>query len=192
MGPGRQAGDRGHRPADQEADGDDRRRDSRRGRRLHHPARPRRASRSSAGATAPGCTSAPTCAESRRQSPGLTAKTEYADGMVEHDGHVGKTPQGARRPGHRRQHDRPLHDRQRPAHEHLARRGDDPVPQREEHQLGRGLPGALHDPLARQDQGRLGVERDHQRPRLDSDLPRRRRRAGHQGEAAQGARGRRA
>ncbi|MBL9122807.1 MAG: arylsulfatase [Planctomycetaceae bacterium] len=28
--------------------------------------------------------------EDRRSPPGLTARTEYADGMVEHDGHVGK------------------------------------------------------------------------------------------------------
>ncbi len=28
--------------------------------------------------------------EERRSPPGLTAKTEYADGMIEHDGHVGK------------------------------------------------------------------------------------------------------
>jgi arylsulfatase A-like enzyme len=29
-------------------------------------------------------------AADRRSPPGLTARTEYADGMVEHDGHVGK------------------------------------------------------------------------------------------------------
>jgi arylsulfatase A-like enzyme len=29
-------------------------------------------------------------APEKRSSPGLTARTEYADGMVEHDGHVGK------------------------------------------------------------------------------------------------------
>ncbi|MCA9115850.1 MAG: sulfatase-like hydrolase/transferase, partial [Planctomycetaceae bacterium] len=29
-------------------------------------------------------------AEEHRSEPGLTARTEYADGMVEHDGHVGK------------------------------------------------------------------------------------------------------
>ena len=29
-------------------------------------------------------------ADDRRSPPGLTARTEYADGMVEHDGHVGK------------------------------------------------------------------------------------------------------
>ena len=36
--------------------------------------------------------------------------------------------EGTRRLGNRRRHDRPLHHRQRPAHEYLARRGDDPVP----------------------------------------------------------------
>ncbi|GEP02904.1 arylsulfatase [Methylobacterium oxalidis] len=29
-------------------------------------------------------------AENRRSPPGLTARTEYADGMVEHDGHIGQ------------------------------------------------------------------------------------------------------
>ncbi|WP_407529947.1 arylsulfatase [Methylobacterium oryzisoli] len=29
-------------------------------------------------------------AETRRSPPGLTARTEYADGMVEHDGHIGQ------------------------------------------------------------------------------------------------------
>ena len=62
--------------------------------------------------------------------------------------------QGARRPGHRRQHHRPVHDRQRPAQEHLAGRRHLAVPQREEHQLGRCVPRALRDPLAGQDQGR--------------------------------------
>ncbi|QDV11938.1 Arylsulfatase precursor [Rosistilla oblonga] len=32
--------------------------------------------------------------EDRRDKPGLTARTEYADGMVEHDGHVGKLLKG--------------------------------------------------------------------------------------------------
>ena len=51
---------RGHRPADQEADGDRRRRDRRRGHRLHRATRTPPASRSSSGGTAPACTSAPT------------------------------------------------------------------------------------------------------------------------------------
>ena len=41
----------------------------------------------------------------------------------------------------------------------LAGRRHDAVPQREEHQLGRRLPRAAAGALARQDQGRLGVQR---------------------------------
>ena len=52
--------------------------------------RPRPTSRSSAGSTPRACTSAPTCGTTHRDKPGLTARTEYADGMIEHDGHVGK------------------------------------------------------------------------------------------------------
>ena len=51
---------RGHRPADQEADGDDRRGNPRRRQGLHHSGSTRPASRSSAGGTPPACTSAPT------------------------------------------------------------------------------------------------------------------------------------
>ena len=36
------------------------------------------------------CTCGRTSRPERRSPPGLTARTEYADGMVEHDGHVGK------------------------------------------------------------------------------------------------------
>ncbi len=46
----------------------------------------------------------------------------------------------ARRARDRRRHDRHVRHRQRAAHEQLARRGDDPVPQREEHELGRRVP----------------------------------------------------
>jgi arylsulfatase A-like enzyme len=48
----------------------------------------------------------------------------------------------AGRAGHRRGHHRHVLDRQRPAHEHLARRRHDPLPQREELQLGRRVPRA--------------------------------------------------
>ena len=30
------------------------------------------------------------CAKTTAARPGLTARTEYADGMIEHDGHVGQ------------------------------------------------------------------------------------------------------
>ena len=55
---GRAPADRGHRAADQEADGDDRRRGPGTRARLHRRARPRPARRSSAGSTPPTCTSA--------------------------------------------------------------------------------------------------------------------------------------
>ena len=79
---------------------------------------------------------------SARSRPGR-GRTEYADGMIEHDGHVGKMLKALDDAGDRRQHDRPLHDRQRPAHELLAGRRDDAVPQREEHQLGGRVPRAV-------------------------------------------------
>ena len=60
----------------------------------------------------------------------------------------------ARRARDRRQHDRHLLDRQRPAHEHLAGRRHDPVPEREEHELGRRVPHPRADPLAREDPSR--------------------------------------
>ena len=85
--------------------------------------------------------------------------------------------QGARRSRHRQRHHRHLHHRQRPAHELLAGRRHDAVPQREEHQLGRRVPRAVHDPLARTHQARLGLERDRQRARLAADAAGRRRRA---------------
>ena len=77
-----------------------------------------------------------------------------AVGVPRHDGR----PRRARRVrcstylddnGSGRQHDRHVLHRQRPAHEHLARRRHDAVPQREELQLGRRLPGAGHGALAR-------------------------------------------
>ena len=47
------------------------------------------------------------------ESLGKTGKGIHADGMVEHDGMVGELLEAARRPRHRRQHDRALHHRQR-------------------------------------------------------------------------------
>ena len=96
--------------------------------------------------------------------------------------------QGPRRPGHRRQHDRRLLHRQRPAHEHLAGRRDDAVPLGEEHQLGRRLPRAVPRPLAGQDQARHGHQRADEPQRLDSHALRHRRRAGHRRQVQEGLR----
>ena len=94
-----------------------------------------------------------------RDQPGLTARTEYADGMIEHDGHIGKLLQALDELG--------IVDntivlyiyQQRSAHEHLAGRGDDPFPEREEHQLGGRLPGPP-------DHAGTGLAGDRERSRL--------------------------
>ena len=66
-------------------------------------------------------------------------QSPYHDTMIDHDKH-GRAARPARPARHRRRHHRGLLHRQRPPHEHLAGRRDDPVPQREEHQLGGRLP----------------------------------------------------
>ncbi len=92
-----------------------------------------------------------------RDKPGPTTRTEYADGMIEHDATIGT--------------------------EFLARCRHDAVPQREEHQLGRRVPRAMRDPLAGTDSTRLDLERHGQRPRLAANPDGGRGRAGDQGQA---------
>ena len=105
-------------------------------------------------------------AADRRSPPGLTARTEYADGMVEHDGHVGKLLKALDDLGIA-DNTIVLYTTDNGPHMNTwPDGGDDAVPQREEHQLGGRVPRALHDPLAGQDQGRLGLQRDRQRARL--------------------------
>ena len=103
-----------------------------------------------------------------------------------------RAAQDARRSRHRQRHHRRLLDRQRPAHELLAGRRHDAVPQREEHQLGRRLPRAGDGALAGPHQAGHGLERDRSAARLVPDAAGRGRRARRQGEAAQGLRRRRA
>ena len=76
-------------------------------------------------------------------------QSEYHDTMLDHDDLVGEPARPARRTRPRRQHDRHVLHRQRPAHEHLARRRHDAVPQREELELGGRLPRAGDGALAR-------------------------------------------
>ena len=120
---GRQADDRGHRRADQEADGDDRRRDLRRGHRLHEAAA---GGRQAVLLLVQRDAHAPAHARPRRAPRPVQARRQRVhrrhDRARRHDRHAA---QGARRHGHRQRHDRRLHDRQRPAHEHLAGRRDD-------------------------------------------------------------------
>ena len=95
--------------------------------------------------------------------------------MIDHDRAGGQPARPARRARYRRRHHRHLLDRQRAAHEHVAGRRDDPLPQREEHQLGGRLPGARDDPVAGTHPGRRRVQRDRPAPRLAAHLPGRRR-----------------
>ena len=94
--------------------------------------------------------------------------SEYIDGMIEHDETIGTLLKALDDMGIAEQHDRRLHQRQRPAHEYLARRRDDALPLREEHQLGRRLPRAVPGPLAGRDQAGHGDQRAHEPQRLDS------------------------
>ena len=76
------------------------------------------------------------CGRSSRSPPGLTARTEYADGMVEHDGHVGTILKKLDDLGIANDTIVIYTTDNGPHAEHLAGRRHDAVPQREEHQLG--------------------------------------------------------
>jgi arylsulfatase len=98
----------------------------------------------------------------KAESEGVTGLGIYPDGMVEHDGHVGT----------------------------LLDLLDELLPGREEHELGRRLPGTRHDPLARSDRAWPGLERDHLAAGLDAHFSRGRRRAERQGRTSGGEAGR--
>ena len=108
------ATDRRHRSPRQEAHGDHRRRDHGEPRSISSAARSRR--------TMPffvwmNTTRMHVFTHVREVDDAARAacpEIEYADGMIEHDGDVGKLLEVVRRTRSRRQHDRGLHDRQRP------------------------------------------------------------------------------
>ena len=80
--------------------------------------------------------------------------SEYIDGMLEHDDTVGSLLKALDEHGHRERHHRRLLQRQRSAHEHLARRRHDLVSLGEEHQLGGRLPRAVPGSVASRHQAR--------------------------------------
>ena len=100
---GRQADDQGHRPADQEADGDDRRRHRRPRRRLHQAAARRPTSRSSSGCN---FTHMHFRTHVKPESKGQSGRwqSEYHDAMIDHDKNVGTVLDALDDLGHRRQH----------------------------------------------------------------------------------------
>ena len=118
-------------------------------------------------------------------------QSEYHDAMIDHDKNVGTVLKAIGRPGHGRQHHRHVFHRQRPAHELLAGRGHDALPQREELQLGRRLPRARDGALAGPHQGRHGRQRHCVAPRLDAHAPRGRGRSRRERAAPQGHESRR-
>ena len=126
----------------------------------------------------------------KKESEGKTGLGVYPDGMVEHDGHVGKlldkldelgiadntivmysTDNGAEVMS-------------------WPDGGIDAVPRREGHQLGGRLARAVRDPLARRDQAGDGVQRDLLAHRHAADAGRGGRRAGRRREAQEGLQGR--
>ena len=152
------------------------------GRRISSSSRTRPANPSLSGSTSPTCTSAPTPSPRKPGAgrPLAVSLSRHHDRPRQQCGHG---PRQAGRAGPRRQHHRHVRHRQRPPHEYLARRRHDPLPQREELQLGRGLPSARHGSVAGQDRARLGLQRDHVAPGLDAHPAGGRRRPGCQGEA---------
>ena len=86
------------------------------------------------------------------ESAGISGQDEYADGMVEHDMHVGKFLDKLDELGIADNTIVFYSTDNGPAHEHLARCRDDAVPRREEHQLG-GRLARSRGALARQDPG---------------------------------------
>ena len=128
--------------------------------------------------------------EAHRDKPGLTSRTEYADGMIEHDAMIGTILKAVDDLGIGNDTIVIYTTDNGPHQNSWPDAGDDAVPQREEHQLGRRVPRAVPDPLAGTDSARLDLERDRQRARLAADLDGGRGRSGHQGQAAQGPSGR--
>ena len=79
-------------------------------------------------------------------------QSPYHDAMIDHDKNVGQVLKALDDLGIADNTFVMYSHRQRPAHEQLAGWRDDAVPQREELELGRRLPGAGHGALAGQDQ----------------------------------------
>ena len=144
------ADDQGHRPADQEAHGDDRRGD--------HRARARLDGEAGQGGQAvlplvqldgDALPHARRRKESRQERAGPLQRSHGRPRRADRP-----DARQARRAGHRRQHHRHVLDRQRPGERHLAGRRQHAVPQPEGHQLGGRLARAVLHALAGQDQGR--------------------------------------
>ena len=136
--PGRHADDRGHRPADQAADGDGRRGGDRGRARLHRAGARRRHAVLSVVELHPDAHLDPPQA----RVPGRHRHRHLSRWHGRARRHGRAAARQARRARHRRQHHRDVLDRQRRRGDELAGRRHDAVPRREEHPVGRRLPGS--------------------------------------------------
>ena len=117
---------------------------------------------------------------------------EYPDAMIDHDKNVGTVLKALDDAGIADNTFVMYSTDNGPHMNTLAGRRHDAVPQREELELGRGLPRAVHGPLAGQDQAGQRLEPDRRPPRLAADtLGHGGRCRGDHAEAAQGLQGRR-
>ena len=98
-------------------------------------------------------------------------QSEYHDAMIDHDKNVGTVLEAIDRLGLADNTFVMYSTDNGPHMNSWPDGGDDPVPQREELELGGRLPRALHGALAGQDQAGLGLERDRRPPRLAADVP---------------------
>jgi arylsulfatase A-like enzyme len=114
---------------------------------------------------------------------GISGQDEYADGMVEHDRHIGKFLQKLDALGIADNTIVFYSTDNGPALQHLAGCGRDALPRREEHQLGGRLARTRHGALARASIPACLEQSDRPSHGLAADLPRDRRRAGHQRQA---------
>ena len=139
--PCRQAADRGHGPADEEADGDDRRRDA-------SPHGLDFIKRQQAADTPffvwMNTTHMHLRTHTKPESLGQAGRWQspYHDTMIDHDKHVGVLLDTLDELGIAENTIVIYTHRQRAAHEHVAGRRHDAVPEREEHELGRRVPRA--------------------------------------------------
>ena len=95
----------------------------------------------------------------KKESEGVTGLGIYPDGMVEHDGHVGKLLDKLDELGIADNTIVDVLDRQRRRGDELAGRRHDAVPRREGHELRGRLARAVRDSLARRDQAGNRVQR---------------------------------
>jgi hypothetical protein len=185
---GGNAEDRQHGPTDQEADGDGGRRVPGRRRGLHQAAeRVRQTLLRLVQHDRHAPPDARQALEPRAVRP-LAVRVPRRDDRSRQAGR--RAPQAPRRPRHRQRHVRHVLHRQRAAPEQLARRGHDPLPQREELELGGSVPRAGHDAVAGADQARHGLQRDREPPGLAPDVPGHGRGRRYQGQAPEGLSGR--